>query len=337
MLRSAKRSSVPSGTSGGNGPEEVRKHKIYELKDRCPGIQERVPESEFTLAFSCAGIEYQLFINLPPNFPFEGPTLSVRPAAEHPLLDDTSTVCGLADLTAFSIHASLPDIIQQVLSDFITRPLLKRPEPASLSPAVGSITASGARPKTTMYMNGSLPSGNSSGGVHLRSSSIYAQVNALSIDDLRDWSSDELKIKEFAEDLPHVCERKEAIRHLIESNEAVAKTNLSVKNDLDKKRGEVLSLYEELTQHRNEFDARQQKFHLLERSYAPETIKNELAKGAREAEKESDEIAQQFLNKELSVDEFLKRFMKTRTLSHERSAKAERLQLQLEALHRAGF
>lgn len=40
---------------------------------------------------------------------------------------------------------------------------------------------------------------------------------------------------------------------------------------------------------------------------------------------------------ELSVDEFLKRFMKTRTLSHERSAKAERLQLQLEALHRAGF
>lgn len=75
--------------------------------------------------FNCYWIFLE-YSNLPPNFPFEGPTLSVRPAAEHPLLDDTSTVCGLADLTAFSIHASLPDIIQQVLSDFITRPLLKR-------------------------------------------------------------------------------------------------------------------------------------------------------------------------------------------------------------------
>ncbi|OQR75778.1 vacuolar protein sorting-associated protein 37A-like [Tropilaelaps mercedesae] len=337
MLRNAKRSSLRGAAAVGGNPQDLRSTKIFELKTRCPGLLERVADSEFSLSFSCGGTEYLLIITLPIEFPFASPVLSVQPPAQHPLLDEASTVCGITDLTAFSIHASLPDIVHQVLSEFITVPLSKRQDSATSAASSSSGIVEARSPPMTMYMNGTIPSGTLPGDVRLRSTSIYSEVNALSVDDLREWSTDDMKVKEFAERLPHVRTRKEALRQLAESNEALAKANLSTKDGLDEKRCRVLALYEELSQSKQQFDTSQETFRLLERSYNPQTLKDGLARSAQEAEEESDGIAQQFLNKELEVDEFLRRFMETRTRSHERSAKAERLHLQLEALHRAGF
>lgn len=44
-----------------------------------------------------------------------------------------------------------------------------------------------------------------------------------------------------------------------------------------------------------------------------------------------------FLNSEYSVELFISEFMSARKLSHSRKAKEERLQIQLNALERAGF
>lgn len=82
---------------------------------------------------------------------------------------------------------------------------------------------------TTMYMNGGLGSSVNPGG-HMRSNSIYSEVNALSLDDLRDWSTNEMKIKEFAESLPHVRGRREALQQLADLNESLAKVRLSTRN-----------------------------------------------------------------------------------------------------------
>ncbi|XP_003737013.1 vacuolar protein sorting-associated protein 37A [Galendromus occidentalis] len=306
MLRSAKLSSGYQATS-----QDLRSTKISELKSRCPGLLERVHDSEFCLSFSSVGVNYDLSISLPPGFPFVGPVLSVHPPAIHPLLDETSTVCGLTDLTAFSIHASVPDIVHTVLSQFIVTPLKKKediPQPGSKS----------------MYMNGG----------NYRTSSIYQKVNELSTDDLKEWSSDDMKIKEFVETLPHIKAKREISRGMYETNEALAKSNISMREGLEQTRDQLLSRCEEFSRVRADFETNQETFRMLSETFTPESIKEGLRRAAQQAEEESDSLADQFLNKQLGVDDFLRSFMETRTRSHERSAKSEVLQKQLEQLYR---
>lgn len=55
------------------------------------------------------------------------------------------------------------------------------------------------------------------------------------------------------------------------------------------------------------------------------------------AEKDSEKIADSFLNGDIDVDKFLSRYLKTRTLCQTRKTKEERFSQQLNNLEKAGF
>ena len=72
------------------------------------------------------------------------------------------------------------------------------------------------QPKSSaMYMNGG----------NYRTSSIYQKVNELSTDDLEEWRSDDMKIKDFVESLPHVRAKQEIAKEMYAANEALAKVS----------------------------------------------------------------------------------------------------------------
>lgn len=71
--------------------------------------------------------------------------------------------------------------------------------------------------------------------------------------------------------------------------------------------------------------------------YSPKNIKEELKLAAKNADDESEKIAESFLNGEIDVDKFANLYLATRTLSHVRKTKEEKLTQQLNNLAKAGF
>lgn len=71
--------------------------------------------------------------------------------------------------------------------------------------------------------------------------------------------------------------------------------------------------------------------------YSPKNIKDQLKLFAKEADDESEKLADSFLNGEIDVDRFVTRYLQTRALSHIRKTKEEKLTQQLNSLAKAGF
>lgn len=101
---------------------------------------------------------------------------------------------------------------------------------------------------------------------------------------------------------------------------------------LEAKRQTVLDKYELLTQMKSAFEKKMQRQHELSESCSASTLQARLKVAAHEAEEESDNIAEDFLEGKTEIDDFLSSFMEKRTICHCRRAKEEKLQ-QVIAMH----
>ena len=84
--------------------------------------------------------------------------------------------------------------------------------------------------------------------------------------------------------------------------------------------------YEQLTQMKSDFEMKTQRQHELSDSCSLSTLQARLKVAAHQAEEESEETAENFLEGRSDIDEFLASFMEKRTLCHSRGAKEEKLQ-----------
>ena len=94
----------------------------------------------------------------------------------------------------------------------------------------------------------------------------------------------------------------------------------------------VLDKYELLTQMKSTFEKKMQRQHELSESCGTSALQARLKVAAHEAEEESDNIAEDFLEGKTDIDDFLSSFMEKRTICHCRRAKEEKLQ-QVIAMH----
>ncbi|KAM9043348.1 vacuolar protein sorting-associated protein 37A isoform 2-T2 [Megaptera novaeangliae] len=119
---------------------------------------------------------------------------------------------------------------------------------------------------------------------------------------------------------------------LMKSIEELARKNLLLEPSLEAKRQTVLDKYELLTQMKSTFEKKMQRQHELSESCSASALQARLKVAAHEAEEDSDNIAEDFLEGKTDIDDFLSSFMEKRTICHCRRAKEEKLQ-QVIAMH----
>ncbi|MCI4395106.1 hypothetical protein PGIGA_G00176560 [Pangasianodon gigas] len=88
----------------------------------------------------------------------------------------------------------------------------------------------------------------------------------------------------------------------------------------------MLYKYEQLTQMKSAFQTKMQRQHELSESCSLSALQARLKVAAHQAEEESEETAENFLEGKTEIDDFLTSFMEKRTLCHSRRAKEEKLQ-----------
>lgn len=159
----------------------------------------------------------------------------------------------------------------------------------------------------------------------------FPELSDMNLTQLSDMSENEDVLLEFFVSLPQLKQVTNDKEELVNSIVEMAKKNLQMEPQLEGKRQEMLYKYEQLTQMKTAFETRMQRQHELSESCSLSTLQARLKVAAHQAEEESEETAESFLEGRTDIDEFLTSFMEKRTLCHSRRAKEEKLQQSINA------
>lgn len=154
----------------------------------------------------------------------------------------------------------------------------------------------------------------------------FPELSDLNLTQLSNLSENEDVLLELFVSLPQLKQITNDKEELVTSIVAMAKRNLQMEPQLEGRRQEMLYKYEQLTQMKSAFETKMQRQHELSESCSLSTLQARLKVAAHQAEEESEETAENFLEGRTDIDEFLTSFMEKRTLCHSRRAKEEKLQ-----------
>lgn len=160
----------------------------------------------------------------------------------------------------------------------------------------------------------------------------FPELSELSVSQLTDMNEQEEILLEQFLTLPQLKQIITDKDDLVKNIEELARKNLLLEPSLEAKRQIVLEKYELLTQMKSTFEKKMQRQHELSESCSASALQARLKVAAHEAEEESDNIAEDFLEGKTEIDDFLSSFMEKRTICHCRRAKEEKLQ-QVIAMH----
>ncbi|XP_054636098.1 vacuolar protein sorting-associated protein 37A isoform X1 [Dunckerocampus dactyliophorus] len=154
----------------------------------------------------------------------------------------------------------------------------------------------------------------------------FAELCDLNLTQLSDMSENEDVLLRFFVTLPQLKQVTNDKEELITNIVDMAKRNLQMEPQLEGKRQEMIYKFEQLTHLKSAFEAKLQRQHDLSESCSLSTLQARLKVAAHQAEEDSEETAENFLEGRTDIDEFLTSFMEKRTLCHSRRAKEEKLQ-----------
>ncbi|XP_037546251.1 vacuolar protein sorting-associated protein 37A isoform X2 [Nematolebias whitei] len=154
----------------------------------------------------------------------------------------------------------------------------------------------------------------------------FSELCDMNLTQLSEMSENEDVLLEFFVGLPQLKQVASDKEEFITSIVEMAKKNLQMEPQLEGKRQEMLYKYEQLTQMKSAFEIKMQRQHELSESCSLSTLQARLKVAAHQAEEESEETAENFLEGRIDIDEFLTNFMEKRTVCHSRRAKEEKLQ-----------
>uniref|UniRef100_A0A6I8MXW0 VPS37A subunit of ESCRT-I n=2 Tax=Ornithorhynchus anatinus TaxID=9258 RepID=A0A6I8MXW0_ORNAN len=160
----------------------------------------------------------------------------------------------------------------------------------------------------------------------------FPELSELSLSQLSDMNEQEEILLEQFVNLPYLKAVITDKDSLVKSIEELARKNLLLEPNLETKRQAVLDKYTLLMQMKSAFEKKMQRQHELSESCSASALQARLKVAAREAEEESDTIAEDFLEGKTEIDDFLSSFMEKRTVCHCRRAKEEKLQQAMAAL-----
>lgn len=153
----------------------------------------------------------------------------------------------------------------------------------------------------------------------------FPQLMDFSHEELQDLQDNEDSILQILGNMSELQKINIDKDKLIEQNERFANENLLLKPVMEERKRCLLEKYDQLNEIRRQFDENCYKQDAFRQQFEPSVIHQKLRAASTVAEEESDGISEKFLEGQMTVDEFKKRYMEKRKLYHTRKAKEERL------------
>ncbi|XP_076023430.1 vacuolar protein sorting-associated protein 37A isoform X1 [Genypterus blacodes] len=345
-----------------NSLQQQRQRQIESLKAAHSSLAEIQKDVEYRIPFTVNNSTISVNILLPPQFPQEKPVVSVYPPVGHHLVDSNNgTMVTSPLITNFGMHSDLGKVIQSLLDEFWKSPpalmsggtagfpySMYKPSGIAPYPAQGfhyaprhvgpGVEGTHGPPRAPApyglitELPLPVPTADSQAGLNGHMYKMpeipesFPELCDMNLSRLKDMSEDEDVLLELFVSLPQLKQVTDDKEDLVSNIVDMAKRNLQMEPQLEGKRQEMLYKYDQLTQMKSAFETKMQRQHDLSESCSLSALQARLKVAAHQAEEESEETAENFLEGRADIDDFLTNFMEKRTLCHSRRAKEEKLQ-----------
>lgn len=158
-----------------------------------------------------------------------------------------------------------------------------------------------------------------------KASSSIPELDGLSLEELKDLSDKPEIMHLFLTKLESVKNLEVDKQKLEKKNEEIARFNLSLQSKLEGSKDNLLKKCERVSELKQEFANNSRKQSELTQALSITAIRTHLEIAATQAEEESDAIADEFLSKNITPDDFIQKFLAKRKLCHSRRAKEEKI------------
>jgi len=145
------------------------------------------------------------------------------------------------------------------------------------------------------------------------------------IGDLEKLSGDSTELFKYVMNMDSIKRLQEKRKTLIEKNREQAEKNLSDKPKIQDLQQSIVAKHREMQDLEAQLITNIAKQDEMYQVFDFAQIVTNMRIAISQAEEESEEVAERFLEKKMPVDEFLRRYLETRKLSHLRKAKEERV------------
>jgi len=158
-----------------------------------------------------------------------------------------------------------------------------------------------------------------------KTASSFPELDNLSLEELKDLSDKPEIMDAFLTKVESVKKVEADKEEVMKKNEEIARYNLSLQPKLESSKDELLKKCERLSELKRDFANSSQKQRELTEVLSITAIRTQLEIAAAEAEEESEAIADEFLSKKITPEEFIQKFLEKRKLCHSRRAKEEKI------------
>lgn len=155
--------------------------------------------------------------------------------------------------------------------------------------------------------------------------SSFAELDSLSLEELKDLNDKPEVMEVFLANLESVKKFDVDKEKVMLKNEELARFNLSLQSKLETSKDELLKMCERLSDLKQTFAKSSQKQQELTEVLSMASIRTQMEIAANEAEEQSEAIADEFLAKQMPLEEFIQKFLEKRKLCHSRRAKEDKL------------
>lgn len=155
--------------------------------------------------------------------------------------------------------------------------------------------------------------------------SSFPELENLSLEELKDLNDKPELMQSFVSKDESVMKLEAEKEETMKKNEEIARYNLSLKPKLENSKDELLKKCERRSELKRDFDDNTKKQRELIQLLSIASIRQHLEIAASVAEEESEAIADEFLSKQITLEEFIQRFLEKRKLCHSRRAKEEKM------------
>jgi len=296
-----------------------------------------------------------LNITLPPQFPTCAPVFKITPQLFHPWVDTNGYVVGHKKLgSGWNQHVSLANVTNEIIKELKTATggnLSPPPPPPPLQsyPGIPRMSMSGTpsfyqmppppppnmmrpisfssfqslvRPTPNPTPTPSTINNNKNNNDNKININI-SDLDKMSIEELKEILNNESKRKEYINEKDKIKEMQNINEEMSLGNKSLAEKILSYKEKFE-------NLKKELVEQQNKLKGEKEKFESLMReqskyisNYTPTKLFSSLNQASTEADRNSEDIANDFLMGSISADEFLKKYRSARKSYHLRTEKME--------------
>ncbi|XP_074661636.1 vacuolar protein sorting-associated protein 37B-like [Tubulanus polymorphus] len=147
----------------------------------------------------------------------------------------------------------------------------------------------------------------------------------LSSEELQRLLDNDRKMEELIKDLQQVKTLQAERQMMMASNKSLAEFNLSREPRLTQDKERLAATFETMKEARQEFDELQARIGSSRNNLSLDTVHALLMTGASTLDEETENMAEDFLDKKMDVDTFLETYPDRRAKAHLRKVKAEKM------------